>query len=918
MLKRGYIIFSFAFLLVVSYLNGVGQAVSLRQKMATVSAYNTSHNPEKIFIHTDKWSYTKEDTLWFKAYVFDADLKATSKSGLLYIEIADAANRVINRNLVKLAYGIGWGNITLSSARYLEGTYTIRAYTNWMRNFSETSIYTRQFTIDGTLEEDWMINSRFELTEKEGLSNVKTNLAFVKTSGSRMFGEELRVRINAGARTLYNTRLKTGVDGVLDFDFDLRDKIKTQQLNIALTKKTKGDKDVTFNVPVVINRDEKTDLQFMPEGGSLVNGLPSRVGFKAINEEGKGVDVNGGVYDNTGQRVVAFTSIHRGMGWFDFTPQLNRTYTAKITYHDKDLSFALPTAKPSGVVMRVDNTTNKDSIVVSVNISADIKQTGGNYYLIGQSRNVICFGAVVKAANNARFSINNTAFPTGVARFTVISALNQPVTERIIYVNHNDGMHVEVNPSKQGYTPRDSVNLEIVATDKNGAPVVGSFSVVVTDDAQVRQDTSGYNDMFSKLLLADDLKGEVENPGWYFTKGDSLKKAQSLDVLMLTQGWVSYNWADVFSAKQKPLIYQPEPEFAVKGRVVNAFNKPIEKSNVLLLSLNPFFTLDTMTNAKGEFSFKGIYPPDTVAFSLQAHNKRGRMFNVGIEMDDFTAPEFSPLKQRLIPLYVNIDTSRLKAINTRQRYAEEEAKITGRQLNQVEIRAKKIVKDSKSLVDPGEADFIMNTEEIKALPNTTLVDMLKKNIPGFQVRYNGPNEVYSINNVGAVFILDGIKADIFMGPGFGTKQLLEYMDVNDVKGIEVMTTGRNQIPYTQAFERPDAKFWEFTFIEITTYSGHGFTKKVPGAFIYRLPIFAAQKQFYSPRYTYKSPVTIPDTRSTILWAPNVVTDSHGKGYVTFYTADKSATYTINVQGADMEGLLGCYNDKIYVKDVPKK
>ncbi len=612
-------------------------------------------------------------------------------------------------------------------------------------------------------------------------------------------------------------------------------------------------------------------------------------------------------------------AIHKGMGSFEITPQVNRTYTAKITYHGKDLSFALPTSKPSGVVMRVDNTAIKDSILISVNKSADVKQTGGTYYLIGQSRNVICFGAVVKAANNnARFSIHSAAFPTGVARFTLISALNQPVTERVIYVNHDDGMHIELNPSKQGYTPRDSVNLEIIATDKNGSPVVGSFSVVVTDDAQVRQDTSGYNNMYTKLLLADDLKGEVENPGWYFTKGDTLKKAFALDALMLTQGWVSYNWTDIFSAKQKPLLYQPEPEFTVKGRVVNAFNKPIEKSKVLLLSLNPFFTLDTMTNAKGEFSFKGIYPPDTVAFSLQAYNKRGRMFNVGIEMNDFTAPEFSPLKQRLIPLYVNIDTSRLKAINTRQRYAEEGAKITGRQLNQVEIRAKKIAKDSKSLVDPGEADFIMNTEEIKALPNTTLVDMLKKNIPGFQVRYKGPYEFYSINNVGTVFILDGIKADIFMGPGFGIKQLLEYMDVNDVKGIEVMTTGKNQIPYTQAFEPPDAKFWEFTFIEITTYSGRGFTKKVPGAYIYRLPIFAAQKQFYSPRYTNKNPVTIPDTRSTILWSPNVVTGNDGKAYISFYTADKSATYTVNIQGSDMEGLLGGYSNKVYVKDNVQK
>jgi hypothetical protein len=600
------------------------------------------------------------------------------------------------------------------------------------------------------------------------------------------------------------------------------------------------------------------------------------------------------------------------MGSFELIPEMIQTYTAKVSYRGKLLSFKLPQAKSSGILMKVNN-TGKDSIIISVVPSPDVQQAGGIYYLLGQARGVVCYGAAVNIAKgDMRFNVHRSALPTGMARFTLLSAAQLPLAERIIFVDHHDEMRLSIVPSKSIYGNRDSVNLNIRATDKNGAPVQGSFSLSVTDDAQVKLDSTALN-LPTKLLLADELKGDIENPGWYFSKGDSTTKAAALDVLLLTQGWVNYKWADVFALKQKQLAYKAEPEFAVKGRVVNAFNKPIEKSNIILLSLKPVLVLDTMTNAAGEFAFTGLNPPDSVAYTLQARNKRGRAFNVGIEADEFVAPIFSLNRQRLIPMYVNIDTSRLNAMRTKQMYNEEEAKVTGRQLQEVQIKAKKIIKDSKSLIDPGEADFALNTEDIKAQGKMSLVDLFKKNIPGFIARDNGLRASYSIDNKGVVLIIDGIAATNFMGPAFGMKQIMEYMDADDAKGIEVMTSGKNEIPYTERYLPFGAKFWEFAFIELTTYSGQGFTKKIPGTYIYRPPVFASGKEFYSPKYTVKKPVVVPDTRATIFWEPNIITGTDGRASVSFYTADKTATYTLHVQGADMEGLVGSARGKISVK-----
>jgi len=843
---RGRLLFSLFLLLC-----GVAHSQTLRtikQEINTISTYNTAHTPEKIFIQTDKQNYSKEDTIWFKAYVFDAaSLGAPTKSGLMYIEIADESNRVVNRNMVSITAGLGWGNIPLVDDRFAEGTYTLRAYTNWMRNFDEHYIFNKKFTIEGPLDEDWMINSRFELNEIEGINNVKTNLAFITNEGHKMVAQELKARITAGKRTLYRTTLTTGVDGTLAFDFNLPDKVTAQDISISLTKKrTKQSGELTFNVPVIINRDEKTDLQFMPEGGSLIGGMLNRVAFKAINEEGKGVDVMGYVYNSKGKKIAGFRSIHMGMGVFDFKSEPGEVYEARINYHEKTLSFPLPQAKTSGLMLNIDHAENTDSIIVEVTASPDIQQAKGIYYLVGQSRNVVCYGAAMDARRGmARFSVHRSAFPTGVARFTLLSATNLPVAERLIFVDHHNQIKLNIAQSKPFYGNRDSISLSIIATDKKGAPVKGSFSIAITDNAQVKLDSTTLPNLPAKILLADDLKGEIENPAWYFTNGDAINKPAALDVLLLTQGWVNYNWTEVFAPVNEIPEYKAEPEFAVRGRVTNAFKKPLANSNIVLLSTKPTFVIDTNANALGEFAFTGLYPFDTVAYNLQAKNKRGRMFNVGIEVDEFKPPVFSATLQRLIPLYVNIDTAHLTAVRTRQLYKEETAKLTGTQLKEVQIKAKKGVKNSKSLVGPGEADFTLNEEDLKPQGKRTLLDILRENVKGFSsMTAHGPN--YNINGIGTMFIVDGVKASKHMPLRTSyyifITDLFSYINAEDVKGVEVMATYKNQGTYAHEYA-PGAPPMDITFIEITTYSGYGLMfKKEPGNYLYRPPCFCFKKR----------------------------------------------------------------------------
>ena len=66
------------------------------------------------------------------------------------------------------------------------------------------------------------------------------------------------------------------------------------------------------------------DLQFFPEGGYLINGVRSRVAFKALKPDGLGIDAKGTVTDNTGTVIADFSSEHLGMGVFALQPEAGK------------------------------------------------------------------------------------------------------------------------------------------------------------------------------------------------------------------------------------------------------------------------------------------------------------------------------------------------------------------------------------------------------------------------------------------------------------------------------------------------------------------------------------------------------------------------------------------------------------------
>jgi hypothetical protein len=885
----------------------------LKQVINTISTYNTILDPEKIFVQLDRPAYNSGDTLWFKASVFNASTLSTgSKSGLMYLELYDENNKLITRNMVPLYYGTGWGDIPLNDNAFPDGNYILRAYTNWTRNFDEHYMFTRSFTISSSLASNWLVNSQFKVTRFNGANNIEARLSFGHADDSPLIAEKLRTKVSAGTKTLYRTTLQTGIDGGADFSFNLPDHVDPKTLSIKLNQKGHGYDNVSLNVPVIINRAEKTDLQFMPESGALIGGMRNQVAFKAINEEGLGTDVSGVVFNSQQQQVATFKSLHLGMGKFNFTPKAGEVYSARIQINGKELSYNLPAVKSSGLSLHIENQISSDSLIVKITPTADMQEK--RFYLIAQARGIICYGALFDSNSGASIlNIAKALFPTGITRFTLLNMSCRAVAERIVYIDHHDAIHISVTPSRPAYANRDSVSLAISATDKNGRPVKGNFALSVTDNSQVKTDSSGTDNILCNLLLTDDLKGYVENPGWYFNGGDTTFKAAALDNLLLTQGWINYNWGDVFRQLKVP-AWQPESQFTITGRVTNLFNKQVSGSHVTLLSTDPVLLLDTITNKNGQFLFRNLQPADNSSYALQARNKHGGDFNVILHLDEYKSPKFNPPAQRFIPWYVNMDTARLAAIHIQQYNDLQMSKLMHiRQLKEVEVRSSKIIRGSHNLLGPGASDFALDEKDIRQMGDARLGDILRKGVRGF-IDYG---DRFYLRNRRVSFIIDGFSDSEYVPVGMRytdyIRQLLDDVNGADIRGIEVFESPEKEARYSSQYSKFQGGGFENPFIEITTYAGNGMIiNSSPGLDIYRPIAFASQKQFYSPKYAHKQEDPLPDNRCTLFWTPNIFTDGNGRCSVSFYTSDQSGTYNICLQGADLRGRLGAVQSKIIV------
>jgi hypothetical protein len=136
--------------------------------------YTASVPREEIYIHTDREEYISGEDLWFNIYLVDRkSLKPSYESKIAYFELLNSENRPIVQKRIWLDGGFGPGQIILPDT-LSTGIYTIRAYTNWMKNFLPFNCFTKDIHIYNSF-------STKALKRRANSGNISTGVDSIET-----------------------------------------------------------------------------------------------------------------------------------------------------------------------------------------------------------------------------------------------------------------------------------------------------------------------------------------------------------------------------------------------------------------------------------------------------------------------------------------------------------------------------------------------------------------------------------------------------------------------------------------------------------------------------------------------------------------------------------------------------------------
>ena len=606
--------------------------------------------------------------------------------------------------------------------------------------------------------------------------------------------------------------------------------------NIARPQVTENPKDTTFR------------FETFPEGGNLVSGLSSKLAFKATDGKGNPVAVEGAIYEDD-KFLCGIKSVHDGMGVVSFTPFVDKKYRIELQ-HGK--TYPLPEIYSQGIVLNLRGQDNG-------HLDFLLSQTRGlphrQIYLVGQMRGMVCCMAkgILKDSLKISIPLENFLYQ-GIAEFTLFDSSMQPVAERLVYVHPQKKLYITAEPTKTSFGIREKASIRIKATDEEGNPVRANLGISVYDRAY--HNPADPANILTYCYLSSQIRGRICDPAYYFDEKNSDRK-ETLDLLLLTQGWRRYVWNAV------------EPDYQGKPFLTDEINglqtlqskkkdKPSEGAEQLI----------QVFGAEGNSQF--IWTDSTGHFMVDP-DKMKTLQGGYVYLKPMLSKEFKPTLE-LVDYFLLIDSIKKNRPNYYPiaelfHYKKEQildlpviSSDSTILLNEVTITAKghKPFRDKMM----GRLDSLTQMNLNKAWVCECQPVYLNDYYPGYTHHPNGKYDKvkklpiegkgYRIIKYSPMMVVEDIQEIVYSGPLYSDEELLKMNNLWRTKGY------------------------------------------------YR------KREFYQPDETDMQ-LSTPDARNTLLWAPSVITDEKGEAEVHFYCSDINTGFIGVVEGVDGNGLLGNTN-----------
>ncbi|WP_295674755.1 TonB-dependent receptor plug domain-containing protein [uncultured Mucilaginibacter sp.] len=645
----------------------------------------------------------------------------------------------------------------------------------------------------------------------------------------------------------------------------------------------------------------KPNLQFFPEGGSLVADVPARLAYKALGTNGLGVNVKGIVVDNDHKEVAKINSPHLGMGMFEFIPETGKTYKAMVTFADGSQgSVDLPVAQPKGITLAV-NTDDPAKIAIVI-------RANRAYYKENQNRKLnllVYYSGALKRYSPVLdgeilgLDLPAKDFPTGILKFTLLSETGEQLNERISFIQNPDLLNLALTPNKQVYSARENVQVSLNVKNKEGNPVSGSFSVSVVDESKILVDEDAENTILSYLLLSTEVKGYIEKPNYYFANVTKETRA-GLDILMLTQGYRRFDWTALENGNLPVTAnaFAAEKTMDISGVFKTKSGAPIPDCVLTLIPKSGGNLQTATTDNEGKFRFLNMDFSAGTAFVLKAMSSSGKKGVLTLDKP-LVPPVIVPGEPANKKYNASADLLMSFQDERKAKIAEASNLITNQVTTDTKGNSAKRLDNyhSSNIGGPGHADQVVLGDAIKDAPSIS--SGLNGLLHGVQFNNGVPSLQTGVTLSGGGAQIDPMLV-IFDGVTLGNGVSVDIINPGSVDAVELLK-GASASIYGAAGGQG--------VLVITTRSNIASEQVIskemsPGIFSIEPKGFFKALEFYSPAYASQNAANKPDQRTTIYWKPDVITDAFGNSTFSFFNSDGKGTYRLEIQGMDSKGNFG--------------
>ena len=636
-------------------------------------------------------------------------------------------------------------------------------------------------------------------------------------------------------------------------------------------------------------------IQFFPEGGDLVNNISSRVAFKAADNQGTPIVVKGDIVDSKGKKITSFSSIHDGMGSLNLQPAAKEKYRA-LWKDKKGLQHEtpLPDANKQGIVLSTEFVDNQLYYTIKRPDSVDAVNT--TYQVVAQMQQRLVYSARINMTKktSVRAQIDTDSLPNGVLQLTIFNAAQQPIAERIVFINHDNYYFItdlhsaDKNLSKRG---RNSLQIDV------GDVLMSNLSISVTD-AGLNPISLNEESIYSQLLLSCDLKGYIYNAAYYFSSdADSVR--QHLDLVMMTNGWRRFKWIDVLTGNWPLIKSIPENKLFIKGKILGLSKSLLFQKELtgILKTKNGASNIFTMpVNSQGEFSQDGLYFFDTAKLHYQLNNDKDKTLTTSASFAFQTNFIKAPLQSIILlsGLYSPEKTDSLvlqksSSMASLLRSQTERNKI--KTLETVLVRSsqktlkQKLDEEYTSGFFSGGDGYTFTTEDDPfAKTAMSILAYLQGKVAGLQITTTGEGSA-TWRGSATSFFVNEMTSDV---------SRLQSISMNDVAMIKVFRP-----PFFGAGGGGAGGA-----IAIYMKKGGSDNSQLKGLPVTFINGYSVIKEFYSPDYEKKPEPDANDYRTTLYWNPNLYFDKNTRRVtIPFFNSDFCKKIRVTIEGINEAGQL---------------